>query len=303
MKHHFVIAVAAMAWALLGLQIEARGQADGGRSASHVLVDVEFSGGNALGYIEALRAASGEVNIMVDSPEAVAGVSMAAVKLASVQLSAALELLDDREGQSPDGRNFMLGVRTRQVDRGVARGLYGNPLYQVSCNFYGSANDDSVADISGVWTVADLLASQMESADMLTAIETALDLFSDGAKPPEMRFHEATGLLIARGEVEHLEVIDNIIDELRTTVMLREDAKKDKARTFKLLAAADTISNLNAEKEGLVSGMTRLQASLADLARTEMASQQRIAELQDQLNRSQDEVAVLQAELQKVKGR
>ena len=159
MKHHFVIALAAMAWVVLGLQIEAQGQADGGRSNSHVLVDVDFSGGNALGYIEALRAASGEVNIVVDFPDAVAGVSMAAVKLSSVQLSAALELLQDREGQSPDGRNVMLTVRTRQVDRGGSRGLYGNPLYQVSCDFYGSANDDSVAEISGVWTVADLLAS------------------------------------------------------------------------------------------------------------------------------------------------
>lgn len=224
MKHHVVIALAVIAWALAGMQMEARGQSRGGQSEGLVLVNVDFAGGNALEYIEALRAAGGDVNIVVDSPQAVAGVPMAAVKLASVNLNAALDLLKNRDGQSPDGRNVMLVVRIREPDRAERKGHFGNPLYQVSCEFYGSANDDSVEEISGVWTVADLLASQMESSDMLTAIETALDLFSDGAKPPEMRFHEPTGLLIARGEVEQLEVIDNIIEELRHTIALRRKA-------------------------------------------------------------------------------
>ena len=299
MKHHLIVALAAMAWAVPGLQIEARGQADGGRSASHVLVDVEFSGGDAMGYIEALRAASGEVNIVVDSPEAVAGVSMAPVKLSSVQLSAALELLQDREGQSPDGRNVMLTVRTRQVDRGGSRGVYGNPLYQVSCTFYGSIFEDSIEEISGVWTVADLLASEMASADMLTAIETALALFSDGAKPPEMRFHEPTGLLIARGEEEQLEVIDNIIAELRSTVMLRENAQRSRAASKRLEAS----SGREAEKQAMLLEMRGLEAALAEAAMRAAAQQQEMVELQRQLVRSSDKVVVLQEELQKVTGR
>ncbi|MCH7700112.1 MAG: hypothetical protein IID37_00360 [Planctomycetes bacterium] len=216
MKHPFVIAVAAMAWALLGLQIEARGQPS--RSTGGV-VDVEFPGGNALEYIEALRAAGNDVNIVVYSPETVASVRMTAVTLASVDLSAALELLDGRKGQRPDDRKVKLKVLL--VRGNSNRGI---PLYRVTYNFYDSETDDSVVEISGVWTVADLLASQMESSDILTAIETALALFTDRPKPPEMRFHEPTGLLIARGEEEQLEVIDNIIDELRKTIDLRRDA-------------------------------------------------------------------------------
>ena len=63
------------------------------------LIDVRFPGGTATKYIEAIRKAAGDINVLV-APEAVK-IQMPPVTLSKVSVAAALNLLDGKEQRTP----------------------------------------------------------------------------------------------------------------------------------------------------------------------------------------------------------
>jgi hypothetical protein len=68
---------------------------------------------------------------------------------------------------------------------------------------------------AGVWTISELLGEEMKAQDVLTAIQTAVDLTSGQFWVAEIKFHEATGLIIAQGHVQQMHTIDQVIKRLR----------------------------------------------------------------------------------------
>lgn len=176
------------------------------------LADLRFSGGIVGDYVQAVRKAFPDANILMDAE--VERLPMPEVELTSVGLKSALQLL---EFQSQEDSHESL-----RVDVHCLTERYARPVYRILAKVRGPRSRDR----SQVWTVADLLAAEMKPEDVLSAVETAMGLLAeDGFEPAQIRFHEATGLLVARGLNEQIDAIDEIVARLRETVQLRREAE------------------------------------------------------------------------------
>jgi hypothetical protein len=176
------------------------------------LADLKFSGGTVGDYVQAVRKAFPDANVLVDAE--VERLPMPEVELTSVGLKSALELLKYQSQQDARGSVFV-DVRCLMEQR-------ARPVYRILAR----VKSHQPKDRSQAWTVADLLAADMKPEDVLSAVETAMELLAeDGFKPAQIRFHEPTGLLIARGHEEQIAAIDDIVDRLRDTVDLRREAE------------------------------------------------------------------------------
>ncbi len=169
-------------------------------------IRLKFPGGNAADYIAAVKAAMPSVNVFV-APE-VREVSMPALELNNVSVAAALGLLNARTATSPTGQTIQLFV-----DEGERYITGEQPIFNIVAN-YGGPEVRPAQSMNRVWSVARILSTGLKSDDMLTAVQTALDLLGNDVAPAQIRFHEATGILIARASLEQLKAIDEVVSSL-----------------------------------------------------------------------------------------
>jgi hypothetical protein len=171
------------------------------------LIDLEFGGGTAVDYLEAVRrAAGGELNLII-APD-VRLVRLQPITLKRVDVMAAVSLLDDMQ-QDLNDRWIELEVGRK----GGAGGRTGLPIFVVDAEIVVK-NPRQSPKASEVWSVKGTLERGMKPEDLLTAIETALELFGDEYDPVNVRFHGETGLVLARGYHEQIAIIQTVIDEL-----------------------------------------------------------------------------------------
>jgi hypothetical protein len=176
------------------------------------LANLKFTGGTVGDYVQAVRRTFPDANILMD--EEVERLPMPEVELTSVGLKSALQLLEFQSREDPRG--------SLRVDVHCLTERHARPVYRILARVRGPQQRNR----SQVWTVADLLAAEMKPEDVLSAVETAMGLLAeDGFEPAQIRFHEATGLLVARGHEEQINAIDEIVDRLRETVELRREAE------------------------------------------------------------------------------
>lgn len=172
------------------------------------LISVDFPGGTITEYIDALAKAAGSVNVLI-STEA-ADLSMPPVKLTKVSVSAAIDLVN--------------GTRTDKNDRFVnldvdhLRQYEANEqeTFKINAQSPGRRRPTEVKTQtpSGVWSIAHLIQDGVfNSKVVLEAVEMAIAVTKSTSKV-DIRFHEATGLLIASGSTSQLSAIENVLDEL-----------------------------------------------------------------------------------------
>ncbi len=170
------------------------------------LIDVRFPGGTATKYIEAIRKAAGDINVLV-APEAVK-IQMPPVSLTNVSVAAALNLLDGKEQRTP---NQIVRVSVEVMPRHSA---LERETFQVSVDV---RRDRERVPGAYVWSVSSLLDHDISSQALLSAVEMALDVI-DSDTTLDVRFHEDTGLLIAMGDLGQMETIDGVLEQLRNGV-------------------------------------------------------------------------------------
>jgi hypothetical protein len=260
------------------------------------LISLSFRGGTALEYVNAIRKAAGEVNI-VAAPEA-GEVPMPAVTIKQVTVAAAVDLLDGRVREMP-GRQVRLDVTHMPVYHPGER-----QTYQVQAKVGGRAREPAAR----VWTVSDLLANDIASAAVLSAVETALDVIGSTTRP-DVRFHEDTALLIASGDHDQLGAIEHVLDSLQESVdQRREDqmrliemqlAEIDHDRQMaraRLAEAQDEARNARQETIALRQEMARLETMSEEL--------KRMLETKDrELTAAMADLRALQIELQRERSR
>lgn len=168
------------------------------------LISVDFPGGTITEYIDALAKAAGSVNVLI-STEA-ADLSMPPVKLTKVSVSAAIDLVK--------------GTRTDKNDQLVSFNVNHLKRYEVNeqetfkINAYRSPTEVKTQTHSRVWSIAHLIQDGVfNSKVVLDAVEMAIAVTKSTSKV-DIRFHEATGLLIASGSTSQLSAIENVLDEL-----------------------------------------------------------------------------------------
>lgn len=223
------VAAAACTLALSGgaiAQSNSAGQRGGSiqQQADPAFVDLDFRGGNAAEYIEALRKAAGDkVNVVV--MDQVDAVSVPAVRLRGVDFASAIGILNG-ESSETDSAYVKLDVRA------IEPSSIGGPIAGVSRRVFKVTAEmrpkgpDLRSQMSSIWSVVDLLGSGFSADDISTAISSALDLMLDGAEPANIRFHEETGLIMAFGSHQEIEVVSNVIDQLRVAASQRYEQER-----------------------------------------------------------------------------
>jgi hypothetical protein len=180
------------------------------------VIDLSFPGGTVLDYVAALRKANPEANIVVD-PEA-AQIAMPPVTLRRVTVPAALAVLQRRSVN--DGRT----VIELSLEEVPSFSPEERPTYQVQARTSGAGRAPPPIRSTKVWTVSRLLGGDITSRKLLSAVETALEVVGSEPKP-DVRFHEDTGLVIARGSAEQIEAIADVIDQLSRSLKARQEAE------------------------------------------------------------------------------
>jgi len=182
------------------------------------LISLNFPGGTVLAYVNAVRKAAGDFNVVI-APEA-AEVQMPAVNVKQITVAAAIDLLDGRTLDLP-GRRVQLAAMQMPVYDTLER-----QTYQV----LAKASGRPTVRAASVWTVAALLDADIPAEAVLSAVETAIEVVASSTRP-DVRFHEDTALLIASGDHDQLQAIEHVLDSLNESVSHRHD---DEMRQFQM---------------------------------------------------------------------
>jgi hypothetical protein len=174
------------------------------------LISLDFPGGTAVAYVNAVRRAAGDVNVVV-APEA-SEIVMPEVSIKQVSVGSAIWLLNNRSSEQP-GRQVKL-----EVSQTPMRSPSERPTYQIIAHVEGWRK----VQAASVWTVAALLDSGISSSAVLSAVEVALQVVGSNTKP-DVRFHEDTALLIASGDNDQLKAIEQVLDRLEEGVNRKRD--------------------------------------------------------------------------------
>jgi hypothetical protein len=166
-------------------------------------LDLKFPGGTVAEYVEALRAATG-ANVVV-WPEA-EGVPVHPMQLSRVTLADAVFLLDGLE-RGFEHRHVRLDVDfLGQPDQEEAR-----PIFQIRAQVRSPRGPTEV--FTRVWSLSGILGNR-SADDVLTAVETSIELAGDLDPAASIRYHGETMLLIARGGPGQISAIESVIDAL-----------------------------------------------------------------------------------------
>lgn len=255
------------------------------------LISVRFDGGTAVEYVEAVRRAAGDINVII-APEA-AEVAMPPIRLQEVSPGAALELVGDQT-HTAHGRRVQL--RVQEVGRHDPR---ERPTYRIFALVTGRVEEQG----AHVWTVAFLLDNDISSDAVLSAVEMALDVVGGGSEL-DVRFHKDTGLLIATGTEVQLDTIDEVVGRLVDSVGPR---RADEMRLLEQKVQAERVAGQEA-----VARLNEMKAELERSRRMALDLRQEMASFEMQTNelrrmldvkvrelsQAQAEVRALQLELE-----
>ena len=204
-----------------------------GDAEAQAVIDLQFSGGTIAEYVAAIRDAAGDVNIVLATPE-VRDIPLPPIELQSVAINSAIQLV---AGEMQANNRTPLNVYVEELDPKDDR---ARPIFRVSAYRRGPAPKKRSRDVR-VWTLADLLNidpsevrcphcgydDELEGKAILTAVETAVGLLDEKLQPAEIRYHEATTLLVASGDKQQLAAIRSVVQGLRQGIALQREAAKD----------------------------------------------------------------------------
>lgn len=273
------------AWAQEQEQKQAQAQA---QEPELPVIELTFDGGTVGEYVEALRNAVQGANVVVTTPE-VQELVLPPVQLDSVDLGAAVHLI---EGDYQPNERTVIRIEVDVIGRWHDD---QKPVFKVSGQV---RRRGPAAAESGVWTVADLLASDVPPEAVLTAVETALELFADNRARAEVRFHEETGLLIARGDPLQMEAIDDVVDRLREGLDRRREVKQQEAGQEAEEKASQRVKELENELRGRMLEIERMAVRCDVIQKERERLEVERHELQNVLREHQAVIRELQARAQ-----
>lgn len=213
-----------------------------------LVVTLDFPGGTAAEYIQAVQNAIAQraegrlAPNIVSVTEATGRIRMPAVQLRGVDPWSALLLVGDLRVERGD-------VVTELEVEQIPTSPHASPIYRVaadeirqprvvSANMPPRETTRENERLSNVWSLADITTLGMNAEEALTAIEAALalaeeELPSDGAegsaapRRTQLRYHDATDLLIAVGPEEQIVLIHEVLAQLRETAQIREVMRRE----------------------------------------------------------------------------
>lgn len=214
-------------------------EADEDGLASKITLD--FPGGTAAEYERLVRERAGNTVNIVSFTD-LSRFHMPPVQLKGVSGHEALGMIQHTTRRDESGQVWGL-----QMEWGEA--IVIKPVFQ-------GRSDASMA-YSRIWSI-EALTTQIPAEDILSAVEVALAMIDSSA---QVRYHEDSGLLIARGTDEQLSAIDDVLDALKDTYHARRDAAARQSDASQKQASLETARAEVALRE------QELQAAQSRLAR------------------------------------
>ena len=260
-------------------------------------LSLDFGGGSAAEYINAIRKASPNANIVVLGD--LARISMAAVQLKNVDVLSALSVLDQLPSEQG---TFVAKIHVNNV-----RSSQDMPdVYTVAAEVHDRRGVPGAMQTT-VISMADLLGENLKSQDALTAIQTSLELIGDTGAPAQIKFHEETGLLICRGSPEQIESIEQVIRQLRERAgTLEVRAQNAMAEQRQANASREAVAQIAQAKEQ-IDALTRQVAewrTKAELLEHTIEEHQRlVAKLDTELREAQAERNELKRDIAQLQNR
>gem|GEM_PF-3176768 len=184
-------------FSMLTAAVVTQAEPDGGET-----FNMNFEGGTVADYTAALKRAV-KANIVLIEPAG--DVPLPPMNLSQVSFYTAMSLLDDFTQQMGQDR---IELHLAKADDDI-----GLPVYTVRARLSSGLMQLPMA--SAVISVAGILQSEAFSPeDCMGAIDMALEVMGGDREPAQIRFHPATGLLIARGAPEQINAIHEVVGQL-----------------------------------------------------------------------------------------
>lgn len=202
--------------------------ADASEEVQGPIINLEFPGGTLREYIAAVQRAAGQETVNVLVPAEAANLPLPPISMKQVSARTALEAL-----------RWAFPQRSPHVVRIVPVGGPGSvsPTFAVEyvpTGIVSASGATPPPDRVDVLSIRDLIdpadgGAGLPVEALLTSVEAALALNGTDRKP-ELRFHEASGLLIVRGTVDQIDIVRDLVDEIQADTKRRRVAARERAQ-------------------------------------------------------------------------
>lgn len=181
--------------------------------------DVDFDGGTLADYVELLRELNPEVSIVTAGP--LEHVDLPAIRVRDSIFYDVLQLAE------------LLAEPTDSISM---EAVSADILVIRAADHEHHEHDELVTRF---WSLEQVLVEHgLPLEDVLAAVETMLELFDGG--DTRVRYHDETSVLLARGPVEEIQAIEEIVERLERTARVRAEADD---RLRRLLTSREEFRN------------------------------------------------------------
>lgn len=184
------------------------------RSTPGVIVQLQFPGGTLEAFVELLRAEVEPIPINVLYRNGAEFAEIPSVRLHNIYVRTALQS----------------AIHGSTLNFDMIEGRFGSNVYVIT----SEAEEDSGISVelsraTEVLNVGDIFAQgSTEISDVLEAIDVAVfDGRQRPESPPEIRFHEPSGLLIVRGTAAQVATVAAVVDQLSNVSMAQRDRERN----------------------------------------------------------------------------
>ncbi|MCA9295729.1 MAG: hypothetical protein KC983_04415 [Phycisphaerales bacterium] len=234
--------------------------------------DIDFPGGTVDAFRKAVLAKKPNANIVLLPP---AGeITLPPIQLRGVMLQSAFAVIVNAPTQRADGVQQRLSMNSPGTDGNgapiiVLQGDLRTPM-NAQPQPAGPTGESRIR--SQPFSLSDIIGEDMlKKDDVLTAIEMSVATFGDDAAKTELRFHEPTNMLVARGPMEQLFTVEqtlNVLMESAQVVAHRNSITQSLADTdqlrLQLRAQKDDNAALRDQVERAAIVHEQLQRAMAE---------------------------------------
>jgi hypothetical protein len=237
---------------------------------------LSFEGGTVKAYVD-LIAKQGDVNVVIDRE--VGESKMPALELKNVFAETALQLVPQLATPSVEGATisfdvladapspvYVLKLRARApTTRAVGMPM---PVMAQPPRPEPELLVLSLNELIRPTLPAGEAAEPVRAETILTAIDAALGMpGGEGVRPPTIKFHQESGLLLVRGSIDQLSIAQQIVEQLTRYHAKRWEVEaKSRASNEKLSSAQAAMQALEAENAKLRNDAIRLDTELKQQA-------------------------------------
>lgn len=270
-----------------------------------VLLTLDFDGGTAAEFVDAVRKAAGDsANIVGD--ERLAYLPMPAVELKNVSVQSALRLLDGAEFSGGGSEHFarleMLQSHPSEL-----------PVHSIQIRSRVVREPQSQETDMGVWPALGIMEHGLTADDILTSVQIALEMAAAGEneqkKLPAIRFHEQTGLLIVYGTPHVLAQVERVMDAIEESARQRAQSHAESVRErmsqieHEVVTSREQAAQLAEVNQAMAMEMAAREAAMRTVEAELVRRTDEVERSRQMLVELERRAAQLQAELEAVRQR